>query len=859
MAETVYLNGNAYTPESFSGNNYASLSTGFFPALQDFVAHGAGLHRAASSTSLTLGTGLKSLTITKNRPYFQGSWLRIEDATNATRFMEGAVVSHAPDTGSLTVDVAMSGGSGSSADWMIYGMGKRGPVGDPPAAASAVQSGIVQLADQGAFDAGADAVRAIVPSLTAHGTGRKGPDIASAATLTLPEVGTYFVVTGTTSVMAISARRAGAAIDLTFDAGLTLVHNPATLILPGGASIVAAAGDNLRFIALGGGAWRCVSDAEAATQSSLGSVILADQAKVDARTSTTAAVTPASLAHGLGLKGPDIASAATLVLPAVGDFFHVTGTATITAISTRTAGRIVTLRFAAALTLTHNATSLILPSEANIATAANDVAQFVSEAGGNWRCVHYTRSNGITVTPQNLAGGAAVTALSGHLALTASSAKFQSVSSTVAGRFVVLPDATTIPNTGGEIFVITNTGSSSIAVRNSVFDLIAILDQGETVFIYLINNSTLAGVWSAPKTLRSSNVVVGSAFVAFSGAVSGRERLARLDGNRAVLLYRRNSDSGNFLRVVRVNSDKTITLGTEVSLGIGGGGDVSTWSATQGCACFVSTPAGGTIHLVAFSVSDVTITLLHTLNTGIANLFNSPSPVGCNPTSNLGAFAWSNGSLQTQVRGFTWNGTNTLALASNALTINSGNTHVIADTELAYMGGSTVGVSWHIDNGAYLAGYHTFTQTAGTGELVNSSNFGSGGNWNDIRFCSVPGTTNAIMSYRNPSNGWVSLATTSGFGTALQVTPLYPGAPFASSSTVGGFLMNPSSGVAAVQRLQIASPNLTEIGPEAIVLDTGLAGYTQMDAVGLTDSRSLLIVRRSSDGFALLFLMEGLP
>ena len=72
----------------------------------------------------------------------------------------------------------------------------------------------------------------------------------------------------------------------------------------------------------------------------------------------------------------------------------VTGTTTITALGTLTAGIQRVLIFAGALTLTHNATSLILPSGVNITTAAGDVAWMVSEGSGNWRCLAYTRANG---------------------------------------------------------------------------------------------------------------------------------------------------------------------------------------------------------------------------------------------------------------------------------------------------------------------------------------------------------------------------------------------------------------------------------------------------------------------------------
>jgi hypothetical protein len=123
----------------------------------------------------------------------------------------------------------------------------------------------------------------------------------------------------------------------------------------------------------------------------------ASQAEVDARTTTSKYVSPAKIADGTGLQGSSIFSAAALTLPTAGDYFSITGTTSITSISSRTAGREVTLVFAAALTLTHNATSLILPAAANITTAAGDSARMRSEGAGNWRCVAYTKASGFPI------------------------------------------------------------------------------------------------------------------------------------------------------------------------------------------------------------------------------------------------------------------------------------------------------------------------------------------------------------------------------------------------------------------------------------------------------------------------------
>lgn len=85
-----------------------------------------------------------------------------------------------------------------------------------------------------------------------------------------------------------------------------------------------------------------------------------------------------------------LASAATVNIGAVpANTISITGAITINAFDTIAAGVTRRLVFQGGPTLTHNASSLILPGAANITAAAGDVAEFVSLGGGNWRCVSY--------------------------------------------------------------------------------------------------------------------------------------------------------------------------------------------------------------------------------------------------------------------------------------------------------------------------------------------------------------------------------------------------------------------------------------------------------------------------------------
>lgn len=100
----------------------------------------------------------------------------------------------------------------------------------------------------------------------------------------------------------------------------------------------------------------------------------------------------------LGAKGTPIASASTTDLGAANsDFVDVTGTTTITSLGATTTRNHIWVNFTGALTLTHNATSLILPGAANITTAAGDIAEFIRISGSNWKCVSYIKADGTSV------------------------------------------------------------------------------------------------------------------------------------------------------------------------------------------------------------------------------------------------------------------------------------------------------------------------------------------------------------------------------------------------------------------------------------------------------------------------------
>jgi hypothetical protein len=109
-----------------------------------------------------------------------------------------------------------------------------------------------------------------------------------------------------------------------------------------------------------------------------------------------------------GVQGSNIASANSIDLGAATGFFvNITGSVAISSMGTVTAGTLRFVVFTGSLTLTHNAVSLILPTGANITTAAGDSAIFLSLGSGNWKCVGYLRATGkaLSVTAADIGLG----------------------------------------------------------------------------------------------------------------------------------------------------------------------------------------------------------------------------------------------------------------------------------------------------------------------------------------------------------------------------------------------------------------------------------------------------------------------
>ena len=179
----------------------------------------------------------------------------------------------------------------------------------------------------------------------------------------------------------------------------------------------------------------------------------------------------------LNLKGGDLTSASPLVIDTDGNYFDVTGTTNFAAM-TVAANRQFTLQFDGALTMTHHATNLDLPSEANITTAAGDVATFQATGANTVQCISYTRADGTSIsgsadaTKLPLAGGE----MSGNITmagaqtvdgrdLSADGTKLDTIAS--SANNYTLPEANATTKGGIELFSDTDQSVAATSVSTT--------------------------------------------------------------------------------------------------------------------------------------------------------------------------------------------------------------------------------------------------------------------------------------------------------------------------------------------------------------------------------------------------------
>ncbi|MBT2333633.1 hypothetical protein J7E49_06910 [Variovorax paradoxus] len=450
--------------------------------------------------------------------------------------------------------------------------------------------------------------------------------LASASTVNIGAAAANTVnVTGTTTIAAFDTIAAGAVRRVIFAGALTLTHNATSLILPTAANITTAAGDVAEFVSLGSSNWKCIGFTRASGAALVGS----------------GSFTGGTLTSALNEAPPvTIASASTMNIgAAAANSISVTGTTTVTAFDTFAAGAKRELVFAAALTLTHNATSLILPTGANITTAAGDVADFVSLGSGNWRCVNYVRANGqaLAAPGGGFTGGTLTSALNEAPQVTLASASTVNIGAaaantvTVSGtttitafdtiatgairrvRFLavltlthnatnlILPGSANITTAAGDVATMESLGAGNWRC----------IDYAKSDGTAVVGGGGLTGFTSALNTA-SPNATVNVSSLTASGGTANQDTAIIAKGTGAVLsqIPDNSTAGGNRRGANAVDFQMVRVANTQVANGVNAtiaGGQSNTASGTGSFAVGQTNTASGTGSIAIGSSSTATL------------------------------------------------------------------------------------------------------------------------------------------------------------------------------------------------------------------------------------------------------------
>lgn len=254
-----------------------------------------------------------------------------------------------------------------------------------------------------------------------------------------------------------------------------------------------------------------------------------------------------------------IASAATTDLGSKDSgSLTISGTTTITALGTVSAGIRKSVVFSGILTLTHNATSLILPGTANITTAANDRAEFESLGGGNWRCNWYVKASGQPIISPLSDGD------KGDITVSASGATW-TIDNDVIDAATLADSALGITMINGAIDATVSGNALTVAIKTQAGGTPSATDP---VLVLFRSGTVTSGTYNVRSVTAATSVVIssGSTLGTVSGVTANLDILA-IDNAGTVELAVMN-DVGNLVL------DGSTLISTTAEGGAGGADSV---------------------------------------------------------------------------------------------------------------------------------------------------------------------------------------------------------------------------------------------------------------------------------------------
>ena len=310
-----------------------------------------------------------------------------------------------------------------------------------------------------------------------------------------------------------------------------------------------------------------------------------------------------SIIKKMVIRGSDITviGSGSVTIPSENNYFVVNGTGfTVSGFSAVFNGRMVTLEFTGALTLTNSASFILFGS--NITTTSGDVMIFVNETGSTWRLVSYNKFTGGTATnqiistlPNNVADGGGQLYLNG--------ATGNRIDFNVNG---INPPSFTTRSTGTKLVLY-----PFVSASTTDFALGLDLD----VFWSSVPSSTQSFKWYAATT--NIATLTGAGIFSTNGLRSVSDTIGYSTGAGGTVTQATSKSTG-------VTLNKPSGLITMNAASLAGGATVvfiltnSFISATDNVIVNTNISGGGNYHVEVFSISAGACSIYLTNNTGVA-------------------------------------------------------------------------------------------------------------------------------------------------------------------------------------------------------------------------------------------------